>query len=146
MLIDRSGEVKQPAVVLPLLLAIAGCGGSGLYSGKLYPATGQVLLADGQPLKGGSVRFIPKLSGLPATGKIAADGTFFLTTKTREGAAPGEYKVRIEPSPEMLSKKGGVVKKLPFAAKYHNYEGDTGLTATIEAGPTRLEPFRLAPK
>ena len=46
----------------------------------------------------------------------------------------------------MLSKKGGAVKKLPFAAKYRNYEGDTGLTATIEAGPTRLEPFRLEAK
>ena len=43
----------------------------------------------------------------------------------------------------MMSTRGGVVKKLPFAAKYRNYEGDTELTATIEAGPTRLEPFRL---
>ncbi len=133
-------------IVLPLLVALAGCGGSGLYSGALYPTTGQVLLADGRPLTGGSVRFIPKGSGLPATGKIAADGTFSLTTKTREGAAPGEYKVRVEPSPEMLSKKGGAVRKLPFAVKYRNYEGDTGLTATVEAGPTRLEPFRLERK
>ncbi len=133
-------------IVLSSLVALTGCGGSGLYSGPLYPTTGQVLLADGHPLTGGSVRFIPKQSGLPATGKIAADGTFSLTTKTREGAAPGEYKVRIEPSPEMVSKKGGVVKKLPFAAKYRNYEGDTGLTATVEAGPTRLEPFRLEAK
>jgi hypothetical protein len=92
------------------------------------------------------VRFIPKHSGLPATGKIAADGTFSLTTKTREGAAPGEYKVRVEPSPEMLSKKGRALKNPPFATKYRNYEGDTGLTATVEAGPTRLEPFRLEAK
>ena len=113
-------------VVLPLLLAFAGCGGSGLYSGPLYPTTGQVLLADGQPLTGGSVRFIPKQSGLPATGKIAADGTFFLTTKTREGAAPGEYKVRIEPSTEMLSRKGGPLKKLPFAAKIPKLRGRYG--------------------
>ena len=139
-------RMRQPAVVLPLFLTLAGCGGSGLYSGKLYPATGQVLLADGQPLTGGSVRFIPKYTGPPATGKIGVDGTFSLTTKTREGAAPGEYKVRIEPSPEMLSKKGWAVKKLPFAAKYRNYEGDTGLTATIDPRPTRLEPFRLEAK
>ena len=92
------------------------------------------------------MRFIPKGNGLPATGKIAADGTFSLTTKTREGAAPGEYKVRIEPSPEMVSKKGGAARKLPFAVKYRNYEGDTGLTATIDAEPTRLEPFRLEGK
>jgi hypothetical protein len=139
-------RLRQPAVALTLFLALAGCGGSGLYSGELYPVTGQVLLADGRPLPGGSVRFIPKYSGLPATGKIAADGTFSLTTKTREGAAPGEYKVRIEPSPEMVSKKGGAAKKLPFATKYRNYEGDTGLTATIDSGPTRLQPFRLEAK
>ena len=138
--------MRTLAIVLPLLVALAGCGGSGLYSGVLYPTTGQVLLADGSPLTGGSVRFIPKGNGLPATGKIAADGTFSLTTKTREGAAPGEYKVRIEPSPEMVSKKGGAARKLPFAAKYRNYEGDSGLTATIDAGPTRLEPFRLEGK
>ena len=92
------------------------------------------------------MRFIPKQTGLPATGKIAADGTFTLSTKTREGAAPGEYKVRIEPSPEMIPKKGSTAKKLPLAAKYRNYEGDTGLTATVLAGPTRLEPFRLEAK
>jgi hypothetical protein len=131
---------------LPFLFALAGCGGSGAYSSVLYPVTGQVLLADGHPLTGGSVRFIPKRSGLPATGKIGVDGAFSLTTKTREGAVPGEYKVRIEPSPEMLSKKGGAPKKLPFAAKYRNYDGDTGLTATVDAGPTRLDPFRLDAK
>lgn len=138
--------MRRLAVVVPLLLAIAGCGRSGTYSGNLYPTTGQVLLADGRPLTGGSVRFIPKQSGLAATGKIGPDGTFSLTTKTHEGAAPGEYKVRIEPSPEMVPKKGGAAKKLPFAARYRNYEGDTGLTATVEAAPTRLEPFRLEEK
>jgi hypothetical protein len=131
------------STALVILLTFAGCGGSGPFSGTLYPVTGQVVLADGKPLTGGSVRFIPKLSGLPATGKIGPDGTFSLTTKTHEGAAPGEYKVRIEPSAEMVSKKGGAVKKLPFAAKYRNYEGDSGLTSTVEAGPTRLEPFKL---
>jgi hypothetical protein len=63
--------------------------------------------------------------------------------KTRQGAAPGEYKVRIEPSPEMLAKKGRAAKKLPFSRKYRDYDGETGLTATIKAEPTQLEPFRL---
>ena len=34
---------------LVILLAFAGCGGSGPFSGTLYPVTGQVLLADGKP-------------------------------------------------------------------------------------------------
>jgi hypothetical protein len=135
--------MRRSVAIVPLLLVFAGCGGSGPYSGTLYPTTGQVLLADGSPLTSGSVRFIPRHSGLSATGKIGPDGTFSLTTKTHEGAAPGDYKVRIEPGAEMVAKRGGAVKKLPFAAKYRNYEGDTGLTATIHSGPTQLEPFRL---
>lgn len=125
------------------LIGPAGCGGSGPYSGALYPVKGQVLLADGKPLAGGTIRFIPTQGGLPASGKIEADGTFSLKSKSRDGAAPGEYKVRIEPSPELLAKKGRSAPKLPFASKYREYDGNTGLTATIKAGETELEPFRL---
>ncbi len=125
------------------LLGPAGCGGPGPYSGSLYPVKGQVLLADGKPLAGGSVQFIPTQGGLPASGKIEADGTFSLKSKSRDGAAPGEYKVRIEPSSELLATKGRVAPKLPFASKYREYDGNTGLTATVKAGETQLEPFRL---
>ncbi len=138
--------LKYVRFALLAVLAFSGCGGSGPYSGTLYPTTGQVLLADGKPLNGGSVQFIPKQGGLPATGKIGPDGTFSLMTKAREGAVPGEYKVRIEPSSELLTKKGGAGKKLPFAAKYRDYDGDTGLTATINAGATQLKAFLLDAK
>jgi hypothetical protein len=128
------------------LLALAGCGGPHPYAGSLYPVKGRVLLADGAPLTGGAVQFIPTRGGLPASGKIAADGTFSLKSKSRDGAAPGEYKVRIEPSAELLARKGRTAPNLPFAAKYREYDGDTGLTATINVGETRLEPFRLEAK
>jgi hypothetical protein len=126
-----------------LLFGLSGCRGTGLYSGSLYPVTGKVLLADGSPLTGGTIHFIPKRGGLLASGKIEPDGTFSLKSKTRDGAAPGEYKIRIEPSADLLAKKGRAVPKLPFAAKYREYDGNTGLAATIDAGPTQLEPFRL---
>ena len=123
---------------------VVGCGSDRPYSGRLYPVTGRILLADGQPLKGGTVQFIPSQGGLPASGKIDADGRFILKSlKSREGAAPGEYKVRIEPSSELLAKKGRSAPKLPFASKYREYDGETGLTATIKAEPMQLEPFRL---
>jgi hypothetical protein len=129
---------------LLFLLGLAGCGGPGPYSGTLYPVKGQVLLADGKPLTGGSVQFIPKQRGLPASGRIESDGTFSLKSlKTGEGAAPGEYKIRIEPSSELLAKKGRTAQKLPFASKYREYDGNTGLTTTIKAEATQLEPFRL---
>ena len=127
--------------VFLFLLGLAGCGGQP----TLYPVKGQVLLADGKPLTGGSVQFIPKQGGLPAVGIIGEDGTFSLNSKTRDGAAPGEYKVRIEPSSELLRKKGRVAQKLPFASKYREFDGNTGLTATIRAEATQLEPFRLEP-
>jgi hypothetical protein len=127
-------------------VGLVGCGGSGPYRGSLYPVKGRVLLADGRPLSGGAVRFIPKSGGLPASGTIDADGTFSLKSKTREGAAPGEYKVRIEPSAELLAKKGKAAPKLPFASRYREYDGETGLTATIKAEATQLEPFRLDAK
>jgi hypothetical protein len=66
--------------------------------GMLLAASAALLLADGTPLTGGAVSFIPTTGGLPASGKIAADGTFSLRSKSRDGAAPGEYSVRIEPS------------------------------------------------
>lgn len=137
----------RPRRVLPLsiIALLAGCGDPGPYSGARYQVKGQVLLADGKPLNGGFVQFIPSQGGLPASGAIGPDGTFSLkSVDTREeGAAPGEYKVRVEPSPELLARKAGAGKNLPFAAKYRDYDGETGLTATINAEPTQLEPFRL---
>jgi hypothetical protein len=68
-----------------------------------------------------------------------------MSLKTRQGAAPGQYKVRIEPSAELRVKKGKTKNKLPFALKYSEYDGETGLTATIKPSATQLEPFRLLP-
>jgi hypothetical protein len=129
-------------------IVLSGCGREGPYAGALYPVKGQVLLADGQPLSGGSVQFIPARGGLPATGVIDSDGSFTLKSKSREGAAPGDYKVRIEPPAALLakSKKGKAGPKLPFAAKYREYDGDTGLVVKINAAPTQLEAFRLDAK
>jgi hypothetical protein len=140
----RGGSGPMGRAAALFLLGLIGCGGTGPYSGRLYPVKGQVLLADGKPLTSGTVQFIPKEEGLPASGKIEADGTFSLKSlKSREGAAPGVYKVRIEPSSELLAKKGRTAPKLPFASKYREYDGETGLTATIKAEPMQLEPFRL---
>ena len=140
-----NGIVVRRAVCFTLLflLNLPGCGGDGPYSGALYPVKGQVILADGRPLEGGSVQFIPTRGGLPASGKIESDGSFSLKSKSREGAAPGEYRVRVEPPSALLVKKGRTPQKLPFAAKYREYDGNTGLTATIHSWPNQLEPFRL---
>jgi hypothetical protein len=131
-------------LVLQLALSIPGCGGNAQYSGPVYPVTGKVLLSDGKPLTDGMIQFIPDSGGFLASGKIGADGTFTLTSlDKREGAAPGTYKVRIQPSLAMTAPKAKRTPPLPFNARYTDDDGDTGLTATIKAEPNNLEPFRL---
>jgi hypothetical protein len=134
-------------VIFPLLLSVAvGCG-SGQYTGPVYPVRGRVLLADGKPMTAGAVQFIPAPGGLLASGAIGKDGTFTLVSlDRREGAAPGAYKVRIEPTPEMTAPKGRKARILPFAERYRAEDGETGLIATVKAEPTELEPFRLDAK
>ena len=107
--------MRRVSIALLLPACPTGCGGPGPYSGALYPVTGQVLLADGTPLTGGSVQFIPKLGGLPAHGTIGPNGTFSLQSlKSREGAAPGEYKVRIEASSELRAREGKLPRSFHF--------------------------------
>ncbi len=94
-----------------------GCG-EGMYTGPVYPVKGRVLLANGKPLTGGAIQFIPAPGGLLASGPIGPDGTFTLVSlDRRDGAAPGAYKVRIEPSLEMTAPKGKKPRTLPFAEK-----------------------------
>jgi hypothetical protein len=140
-----SSSLSPRVATLPLVfvLSCVGCG-TGQYTGPVYPVKGQVLLANGKPLTSGSIQFIPKPGGLLASGKLDKDGNFSLESlDKREGAAPGEYKVRIEPSLEMTAPKRGKSQPLPFATKYRDDDGDTGLTATVKSEPTQLEPFRL---
>ena len=143
-------HARNPGLVLAVVMvtALGGCGGANVtpYGGPVYPVKGQVLLADGKPLKGGKVNFVPKeLGAMPATGEIGSDGTFSLkSADSRDGAAPGEYKVRVEASPSLMIQKGKT-KLPPFPAIYSDEEGDTGLTATVKSEPTQLEPFKLVP-
>ena len=83
-----------------LLLALSfitliGCGPAGP---KPVRVSGTVLL-DGQPLKEGSIRFVPK-TGRPASGSINQEGRFILSSptvgnETSSGVLPGKYTVAI---------------------------------------------------
>jgi hypothetical protein len=78
--------------LLILAAALAGCG-----TGKTVKVEGIVLL-DGQPVSGASVRFIPldAEKGLSANGLTGTDGRFRLTTrKPNDGAMPGEYRIEV---------------------------------------------------
>ena len=89
----------QVGLLGPPVAMLAGCGHSdSLPATQVYEVKGKVLLADGKPLSGGWIYFVPK-GDLPITpsGEIGSDGTFSLVTGgSGEGAPAGEYKVRIE--------------------------------------------------
>jgi hypothetical protein len=80
---------------LALTLVAAGCGGDDGGMPRRYAVSGKVT-HKGQPVKTGSVNFIPgDEDGHAATGQIV-DGTYLLTTlKASDGAIPGTYKVTV---------------------------------------------------
>lgn len=75
-----------------LAIATAGCGGENEL--PTAPIQGKVLY-HGEPLKFGSVVFQPE-AGPPATGTIAPDGSFELSTYGNgDGAVIGKHRVSI---------------------------------------------------
>ncbi|SIO60750.1 hypothetical protein SAMN05444166_6509 [Singulisphaera sp. GP187] len=136
-----------------LVLGLTGCGGqtSAIEPEPLYVTKGKVELADGSPLSSGKIEFLPLKARVAETiGEIGPDGGFTLKTNDvdqNEGAAPGEYKIRIVPGAKGLGGKRGLTRvvdraRLPYHAKYLNEE-TSQLTATIKAETNELPPFRL---
>lgn len=126
-----------------LALLATGCGGSGPPHVTTYKVEGQVLLPDGKPLTTGRVTIVPTTTegkALPASGDIGIDGRFTLTTRdSGDGAAPGEYKVRIN-TPPVAAAYGKA--KLPFPQKYSDID-NTDLAVTIRPESNKLDPFVL---
>lgn len=124
---------------LPLAVLATSCGSGP----KLYPVKGRVFYQD-QPAEGAAVVFHPKggeAGAAKASGTVGADGSFTLSTHPHgEGAPPGEYVVLVSWYPPDARTAENARNKLP-----DRYADPTRspLTATVGAGPTELEPFRL---
>ncbi|MGO9462995.1 MAG: carboxypeptidase-like regulatory domain-containing protein [Isosphaeraceae bacterium] len=125
-------------------LGLTGCGGSdSLPSLPVYEVKGKVVLADGKPLTGGFISFVPR-GDLPVTpgGAIGPDGTFSLVTGgSGEGAPPGDYKVRVE-APQ-FQQAGPKSRKRPLYPFKYTDEDSSGLVVTVRAETNRLEPIVL---
>jgi hypothetical protein len=77
------------AAFVPVAFFLAGC--SDPYAGR-REITGSVKL-EGQPLKAGSIQFLPMQNQPTRNGGEIADGEFRLSPK--DGLLPGQYLVRI---------------------------------------------------
>ncbi len=123
------------------LATLAGCGRSdSLPAYQVYEVRGKVVLADGKPLRGGWISFVPR-GDLPVipSGEIGPDGTFSLVTGgSGDGAPAGEYKVRID-APQFPAAKH---RKPAIPIKYGD-EDSSGLVVTVRAESNRLDTIRL---
>lgn len=110
-----------------------------------FPVQGKVLMPDGKPAEHATVVFHPANESGPDVvkprGKVAADGSFQLTTYDgNDGAPAGEYRVTVELWLSTGRGDEGPTSRLP--AKYANPES-SGLSAAVNAGPTELKTFQL---
>lgn len=131
-------KVACPVLAL-VALVFVGCGGDDNRT-PTYAVTGK--LTDGsKPVAHAQVVFHPE-NGTADTpkprGTTDANGEFALTTfDGNDGAPAGRYRVTVErwATPRL---SGGPENQLP--ARFAD-PAKSGLTATVNAGPTELQPF-----
>jgi hypothetical protein len=125
--------------LIELLVVVAGCAPkfNTTPPPKVYPVNGKVLLASGMPVSAGLITFHPKTRlGAEASGEIAPDGSFQLTTIVKnDGALPGSYTVSVDPY-----FKGGRPSKVPASRVPPKFcaPETSDLTAEIKAEDNNL--------
>lgn len=123
-------------------LGLSSCGGDGRK--PTFPVAGRVL-RDGKPVAHATVVFHPTGAAEPdpvrPRGTTGADGSFALTTYDgNDGAPAGDYRVTVELWLSSGRGDEGPTSRLP--TKYAKPD-TSGLTATVNPGPTELKPFEL---
>jgi hypothetical protein len=126
-----------------MALLAAGCSNN---EGRkpVFPVRGRVLF-EGKSAPQALVVFHPlgteDKDAVRPWGQVGPDGTFTLTTyKSGDGAPAGLYRVTVELWLSTGKGDEGPTSRLP--ARYAN-AATSGLTATVDAGPTELRPFQL---
>jgi hypothetical protein len=127
------------AVLSVFALVFVGCG-NGENRTPTYAVSGK--LTDGsKPVANAQVVFHPVGGASDAPkprGKTDANGEFKLTTFDGDDGAPaGKYRVSVEQW-KTVSADSGPANQLP--ARFADPE-KSGLTATVNPGPTELQPF-----
>jgi len=115
-----------------VLLLCCGCSSNQL---KTYPVQGEVVFADGSPVKTGTVETKSVEHGVQATGSISTDGTFSLTTyQANDGVVAGQHRcvvvqfIPIEDIPNYRPSTLGVVHRK------HSMYATSDLSFTVKPG------------
>jgi hypothetical protein len=120
-------------LVCAACLALFGCAKKGGL--ETAPVTGKVTYK-GKPLPNGTVMFVPG-EGPAATGEIAADGTYHLTTYApNDGAVLGKHKISITALADMSNLLPEQRNPLPpslIPDKFMSHDS-SGLTAEVARG------------
>lgn len=130
------------------MLSVGSLMGAGC-SGSDDPTTAAVsgkVTRGGQPVSGGTVMFSPRASadkkgppGKPAAAEVGADGTFTLTTFTKnDGAVIGKHQVTYTPAPIEIDEKQHKEDSKPLASPF------AGLVPSkpeveVKAGPNTID-------
>lgn len=131
---------KRPPLLL-LLLGVTACAPT---ESRLptFPVTGSVAFADKKAAANATVVFHPTDPAISVRprGKVAADGSFQLTSYDgNDGAPAGKYRVTVELWATVRQDEGPS-NRLP--EKFAKPE-TSGLEATVGTGPTTVEPIVL---
>ena len=115
------------------LAAAAGCGDGGP---ALHPAGGTVAFADGEPVPGAIVEFLPAGGGPAARGRTDVDGRFTLATAGEPGAVAGAHRVGVTQA-VLMDGFGSHVRHMAnkrVVAPQFNSPASSGLSAEVPAG------------
>jgi hypothetical protein len=124
-----------------VVLCLTGCGSSDI---TLVEVSGKVTL-DGVPLEGATVNFQPsstKIEAPSSFGRTDADGRFELSTAAgKQGAIPGQHRVRISKSSDPEGEENDEVIEFddPVPAEYR----DEGKDFTIPENGTTEANFDI---
>lgn len=139
---SRFPSAPSCALLLCVILSMAGCSPS--HQLETAEVRGTVTLDD-VPLTSGGVMFLPT-RGRGATGVIAADGSYCLTTYNKgDGAIVGKHQVSVVPVYATNEFEPVPKADRPIPQRYQN-GGSSGLEVEVKPGEVQVVDLRLTTK
>ena len=135
MVTRRTAAAAGLATALFAALSFAGCGSGGP---AVVPASGVVTFADGTPVPGAVVEFLPAGGGPAARGRTDEEGRFTLATGDRPGAIVGNHRVGVAQTVMMDGFAAHVrhMAEKQVVPPHFNSPATSGLVATVSAEGT----------